>query len=237
MLNKSNIAKIALCLSIAWILGGPWLLTQTRFSILDFTHTGDIGSTIGGITAPVIGLVSAILIYLSFSAQIDANKIAQDEANFRYILDEFERIKTKIKKYKYYLSNRAPEWGTEKGSEALITFSENIYDFFELGTKQWIYDGSLDDVYYLLSGYSIFIAEDKRLSLSKNQRKIVELKIWLYHAENVKKTCDKIALWTVDNPGADAPAYCHKAYEVKMLALSINYEIGNFTASFPSNNL
>lgn len=38
-----------------------------------FRNTGQIGDTIGGITAPFVGLLSAYLVYISFKAQIAAN--------------------------------------------------------------------------------------------------------------------------------------------------------------------
>ena len=40
----------------------------------DFTNTGQIGDTIGGITAPIIGLVSIILLYITFREQREFNK-------------------------------------------------------------------------------------------------------------------------------------------------------------------
>lgn len=36
------------------------------FLTVDFTSTGNIGDTIGGITSPFIALIGSILIYLSF---------------------------------------------------------------------------------------------------------------------------------------------------------------------------
>lgn len=40
-----------------------------------FKDTDAIGDTIGGITAPFLNLAGAVLIYLSFSQQMEANKI------------------------------------------------------------------------------------------------------------------------------------------------------------------
>lgn len=53
----------------------PWLFTQTRFSIQNFSEgTGFIGDTIGGITAPFINGISAILVYIAFKEQIKSNE-------------------------------------------------------------------------------------------------------------------------------------------------------------------
>ena len=56
----------------------PILLTQT-FSWVDFSKTGTIGDTIGGITTPFISVMAAILVYYSFRQQIIANKILADQ--------------------------------------------------------------------------------------------------------------------------------------------------------------
>lgn len=58
------------------LLFAPLLLTREYiFEALDFSDTGEIGDTIGGITAPIIGLIGALLVYYSFRAQIEMNRI------------------------------------------------------------------------------------------------------------------------------------------------------------------
>ncbi|MEQ9423539.1 MAG: hypothetical protein RJQ09_03910 [Cyclobacteriaceae bacterium] len=54
------------------VLTLPVILTS--YSWYDFTETGQIGDTIGGITAPFIGLISAFLIYKAFEEQRKANE-------------------------------------------------------------------------------------------------------------------------------------------------------------------
>ncbi len=52
------------------------VFTRPSFSsFFDFTQTGPIGDTIGGITAPFFNLLAAILIFISFRAQVKANSI------------------------------------------------------------------------------------------------------------------------------------------------------------------
>lgn len=91
--NADKIALIAIGLMIVGIVILPWLLSQHYWKF-SFNHTGQIGDTIGGITAPLVGLVSAILIYLAFKVQIRANleiqrqfKIQQFEDKFYTMLD------------------------------------------------------------------------------------------------------------------------------------------------------
>ncbi|CAM1339267.1 hypothetical protein [Tenacibaculum aestuarii] len=73
---------------IILIIGGLLIFSSlyvfTRPAIFEewnFTETGQIGDTIGGITAPVINLIGAFLVYISFQEQIKANRIQMDALN------------------------------------------------------------------------------------------------------------------------------------------------------------
>ena len=65
-----------LILAAALVLCLPVILTQS--SILgrnfDFTNSGQIGDTIGGITSPFFNLIAAVLIFLSFREQVKTNR-------------------------------------------------------------------------------------------------------------------------------------------------------------------
>jgi hypothetical protein len=54
----------------------------------NFSSTGSIGDTIGGLTAPIVGLLGAILVYRSFLIQIKANEEIRKE-NFLKLLDDY----------------------------------------------------------------------------------------------------------------------------------------------------
>jgi len=57
----------------------PWLLTKTAlFKSWNFSETGQIGDTFGGIANPFIALVGIILTFLAFYMQIKANKIQRE---------------------------------------------------------------------------------------------------------------------------------------------------------------
>lgn len=64
-----------LIVGITLVVFTPYLLSSTPWSIVDFSETGQIGDTIGGISAPICSLVGAILVFYSFKAQVIANKI------------------------------------------------------------------------------------------------------------------------------------------------------------------
>lgn len=66
--------KIFVVISLVLILVAPFLLTRTGFECLTFTDTGQIGDTIGGITSPIIGFISIVLLAYTLIEQLNFNK-------------------------------------------------------------------------------------------------------------------------------------------------------------------
>lgn len=84
LLNKifnANYVKHARMLLLLFLLIMllPVILTQVPFSLFDFTETGQIGDTIGGITAPFIGVIAGYLTFLAFHEQYRANNEAKND--------------------------------------------------------------------------------------------------------------------------------------------------------------
>ncbi|MCC7521994.1 MAG: hypothetical protein IT220_10205 [Flavobacteriaceae bacterium] len=77
--NWDLVTKIILGVSILVILFSffsPLIFTSsTSFKSFDFTETGEIGDTIGGILNPFIALAGIFLTFLAFYMQIKANQI------------------------------------------------------------------------------------------------------------------------------------------------------------------
>lgn len=67
----------------------------TQHGVVDFSNTGQIGDTIGGIMNPFIGLVSIIVMFLAFYMQFKANKIIQYQfEKSQFESQFFEMLKT-----------------------------------------------------------------------------------------------------------------------------------------------
>ena len=93
-LNKNNRSHLILVAIV--ILSIPAILTQTGYAIFDFSNTGQIGDTIGGITAPFIGLLSAFLIYEAFIVQVKANRIQSKNYEFGIALKLIDDLEEKL---------------------------------------------------------------------------------------------------------------------------------------------
>lgn len=71
-------AKWLLAIGVLVIITMPFLFTLECFhERFNFSDTGQIGDTIGGITAPFLNLIGAFLIFYALKAQVKANELVQ----------------------------------------------------------------------------------------------------------------------------------------------------------------
>jgi len=169
--------KITIMLAIGLILIAipPLLFTGNLFlnTRFDLSHTGEIGDTIGGTTAPFIGLFGAILVYISFLKQVEANNILKEEIDrsnffttYNEITELLELTNTQFDKIRY---------DNKKGEEAFETWlnSKETKDLSDRSNRHF-----LRECYYVLqlvdkTGKSIeafFDVNDIQTGLSQRQK-------------------------------------------------------------------
>lgn len=89
--------KKILVIIIVAIFITPFVLTRSSIlDILDFSSTGEIGDTIGGTTAPIIGIVSILLLYLTLKEQIKFNHSQQQQSEEQAKIMREEQFKTTL---------------------------------------------------------------------------------------------------------------------------------------------
>ncbi|MCX6154602.1 MAG: hypothetical protein NT007_10615 [Candidatus Kapabacteria bacterium] len=133
---KDNIGYI-LIIAIFFTILAPIIFTiGAKFKLLDFSNTGQIGDTIGGITSPIIGILAAFLVYISFKEQIRANEIQisarkednkdQDEQRtFELYLKFISDINNDINNLFYVYNHGLNNQETYNGSYAFGIFLDN----------------------------------------------------------------------------------------------------------------
>ena len=76
----------------------------------DFTNTGQIGDTIGGITAPIIGLISIGLLYITFKEQREFNKkqveFNKEETDFKKSQEQFNQQQVELNQKQVELNRK-----------------------------------------------------------------------------------------------------------------------------------
>lgn len=107
------------CIIICFL---PALLTSG--SVIDFTETGQIGDTIGGIIGPVVAMIAAYLTFIAFWVQKQANeaqrqdiKVERFNANFYNLLNIHEQITSSLEFDTYETLDRRTEHVTYRGRE------------------------------------------------------------------------------------------------------------------------
>lgn len=125
--------------NVKWILliGAPILilmpiLTTQLDWLYDFTNTGNIGDTIGGVTAPVIGVVSALLIYFSFRAQIAANRIIINQMKIQAIEDREKNAKNHLMEIYNHIRDSIENFQYKASNEGLLTGSPAFHKFWSI---------------------------------------------------------------------------------------------------------
>jgi hypothetical protein len=86
--------SVLILAEVIWFISSIWGIQRS----IDWW--GDIGSLIGGMSAPLVGLLSAILLYLTFQQQ--KNALADEAARNRVIRD-IERIREQFESTMEYL--------------------------------------------------------------------------------------------------------------------------------------
>lgn len=67
------------CSVILLVGSSPWFFSQPCTAICFDQYSAFVGDTIGGITAPIVGLIGAVLVYFALEEQIKANQTINDQ--------------------------------------------------------------------------------------------------------------------------------------------------------------
>ncbi len=95
------------------------------FKMLDLTTKSNIGSAMGGITAPVIGVISSILLYLALTRQTESNvdQRIKNESDIIFLL--LNQLDSEIAGF-YYKYKQGKEEFKYHGIEAINDFSNEF---------------------------------------------------------------------------------------------------------------
>ena len=83
----------------------PFLLTQLPISLADFSETGGIGDTIGGIMGPFVAIIASSLTFFAFWVQYKANRQQRNDIaleRFENVLFQMIQIQEEITNNLYY---------------------------------------------------------------------------------------------------------------------------------------
>ncbi len=190
---EKEIGKLDKNVKIILIFGAIALIVMpivaTQFDLLlDFTEKGKIGDTLSGTTTPVIGIVSALLIYFSFRAQIKANEIIQKQINkqeidqkekkeFEFQMERYKYLKELIDEFKFtVIESRISENRTQNENN-YIQGVNGIEFFFKKFKEKSVYGYSseVSQVKSIVSILNLLINHLKPIKENANQQFIFNL--------------------------------------------------------------
>ncbi len=167
---KSNITTfdrsfwIYFCIAIILIIVIgflPYLLTSTSFCLIDFSDSGQVGDTIGGIMGPFIAIVASLLTFLAFWVQFKANQqqrydiaVERFESNLFQMLQMQESIVNGL--------HYTPTDGADRNYGESFQGRNVFYAIYEL--KGWNPDWGLKDL-IKKEGYSAYEKDEEIIIL------------------------------------------------------------------------
>lgn len=120
-------AKWLLLIGVLVILILPFVLTSPfiieRFN---FSQTGQIGDTIGGITAPFLNLIGAFLVFFALQAQVKANVLIQHQIDRDIEEKESKNEEQNLNQLYFYLTENINNFHFTTLPLALLKNVENI---------------------------------------------------------------------------------------------------------------
>lgn len=124
------------------IIALPAILT--RFCLIDFSNTGEVGDTIGGIMGPFIAIVAALLTFVAFWVQYEANIKQREDIS----IERHEEKYYKMLDIYCEMTNNLDVHGV-RGKEAFAELvGEFTYTFFIIDK---VFDTVLNNQQYLLN--------------------------------------------------------------------------------------
>lgn len=115
---------------IGCIVTFPYMFAKLDWSGVNFKDSGTIGDTIGGIATPIISLIGAILVYMSFSEQKRSNDILIYDRKFTALQSEFKELMDDFKNFKITIVQHSHQ----KDTYAITAFI-NFMNSLKLYTK------------------------------------------------------------------------------------------------------
>jgi uncharacterized membrane protein len=120
-------AKWLIVIGVVIIIVMPLILTLPAFwKKLDFSNAGQIGDTIGGITAPFLNLIAAFLVFYALKAQVKANELIQEQIDKENNAKECENEAQNLNLLYSYLNNNIESFRFTTLPEYLLRNIEDI---------------------------------------------------------------------------------------------------------------
>jgi hypothetical protein len=149
---------IILCFLSVLVFNLPPVLKR-----LDLSNSSQIGDSLGGMTAPVIGIISSVLLYLALTRQIEANSDQKLKNESDIIFSLVNQFQVEIDSF-YYKYSQEGQAHIFRGVEGLNKFS-NDFPNYSFKSHNFTFEVYFEGKQILLLVRSFQLIE-KRLKIS-----------------------------------------------------------------------
>lgn len=120
---------VVVCTLVAMIVCPVLFTAPALADCLNFTETGQIGDTIGGITAPIVGLCSIVLLYFTLKEQMIFNKSQSKDNKMSQLLGLQSDIIQMNERVKFSFMNSSSESLIVASGVCSLSLLENVNDY------------------------------------------------------------------------------------------------------------
>lgn len=189
-----------------------FLFTRTAiWPAFDLSKTSSIGDTIGGISAPVIGLISAYLIYTSFLVQVEANKLLITEKNFNILFELYKELITDFDQLAYYRSFKNRET-IFKGGAALHSYFSDVKNYEYATYEMKDFEQNCD---YVLSSLLLLLQKISQANADEQDRLLILNKMQLFYNSYLHSFIDQVIDLSSSDYEKVRPEFIAKVKDVK----------------------
>ena len=147
------------------------------FNQFNLSDKGNIGDTLGGITAPVIGIISAILLYLALTKQIESNneQRLKNESDIIFLL--INQLNSEIEQFIHTFSQGEKEFkytGIDGLNKFIKSFKDHNFNNFTFTFKAYF---ESKHILLLIRSYNLIEDRIKLSSLSTDMKELFNKKL------------------------------------------------------------
>lgn len=183
--NKLLVKTILIVLGLSCLTVA---IVQLPALFITFDLTGsksaNIGTSIGGITAPVLNTITIYFIWLTFSAQKKTNEEQNGKNDSDLIMQLSEQMAADYNNFTFVVNKETSQGDViikeKKGSSAFIGYCRHI----EAATKPYQeFRNSMlgDDILYILGSYEVIMDRINNSSLGEQNKKVLLKKMKLFY--------------------------------------------------------
>ena len=173
----STVLTIACCFVAMYLFNLPAILPAFNLS-----NAGNVGSAIGGITAPIIGIFTSILLFITLKYQVHITIDQRQKSEVDFLFQLYNQFDSELSRFITIRTERPPKEAPKEirkyGLEGLNTFAGEFkeeaeafdfpfFDFYEAG-----------QILQILESYSLLIDRLELSDLKPATKSAMRAKCW-----------------------------------------------------------